>query len=180
MRLKMQTGNEKQQKERRIGMKQGETLRLCSRSEDVTRAGGILRGGGLVGIPTETVYGLAANALDAQAVGQIFAAKGRPQDNPLIVHVARWEDMLPLVTAVPEAAKALARDYWPGPLTMILPRSGRVPAVVSAGLDTVAIRMPSHPAARAVILAAGVPLAAPSANRSGSPSPTTAQHVLDD
>ena len=180
MRLKMQTGNEKQQKERRIGMKQGETLRLCSRSEDVTRAGEILRGGGLVGIPTETVYGLAANALDAQAVGRIFAAKGRPQDNPLIVHVARWEDMLPLVTAVPEAAKALARDYWPGPLTMILPRSGRVPAVVSAGLDTVAIRMPSHPAARAVILAAGVPLAAPSANRSGSPSPTTAQHVLDD
>lgn len=161
-------------------MEQGETLRLQNRPEDIVRAGEILRGGGLVGIPTETVYGLAANALDAQAVGRIFTAKGRPQDNPLIVHIARWEDMLPLVTEVPAAAEALEQDYWPGPLTMILPRSDRVPAAVSAGLGTVAIRMPSHPVARAVILAAGVPLAAPSANRSGSPSPTTAQHVLDD
>ena len=142
--------------------------------------GALLRAGGLIGIPTETVYGLAANALDGQAVAKIFQAKGRPQDNPLIVHIAAFSQLYPLVGEVPTQAIRLARAYWPGPLTMILPKSPAIPEEVSAGLDTVAVRMPSHPLARAIIQAAGVPLAAPSANLSGSPSPTTAQHVLAD
>ncbi len=148
--------------------------------DSVNAAANILKNGGLVAIPTETVYGLAANALDADAVAAIFAAKGRPQDNPLIVHIAEFEELTPLVTEVPEKARLLARAFWPGPLTIILKRSPLVPTVVSAGLDTVAVRMPSHPVARAIIKAAGVPLAAPSANLSGSPSPTCAQHVLED
>ncbi|MFA9381590.1 MAG: L-threonylcarbamoyladenylate synthase [Acetanaerobacterium sp.] len=148
--------------------------------EMVAQAGKLLAQGGLVAIPTETVYGLAANALDGQAVRAIFAAKGRPQDNPLIVHIADPEGLTPLVRELPQTALALAKAFWPGPLTMILGRSPLVPAIVSAGLDTVAVRMPSHPVARAIIRAAGVPLAAPSANRSGSPSPTTAAHVMDD
>lgn len=142
--------------------------------------GALLRGGGLAGIPTETVYGLAANALDGAAVANIFRAKGRPQDNPLIVHISAFSQLYPLVRAVPMQAVALARAYWPGPLTIILPKSPAIPDEVSAGLDTVAVRMPSHPLARAIIHAAGVPLAAPSANLSGSPSPTTVRHVLDD
>lgn len=142
--------------------------------------GGILRAGGLAGIPTETVYGLAANALDGRAVAKIFQAKGRPQDNPLIVHIAAFAQIYALVREIPMQAVALARAYWPGPLTMILPKSCVIPDAVSAGLRTVAVRMPSHPLARAIIQAAGVPLAAPSANLSGSPSPTTARHVLDD
>ncbi len=149
-------------------------------NQAIAEVGALLRAGGLAAIPTETVYGLAANALDADAVGKIFAAKGRPQDNPLIVHISTMEEMYPLVTAVPEQARRLADAFWPGPLTMILPRSERVPDVVSAGLPTVAIRMPSHPVARAIIRAAGVPLAAPSANSSGLPSPTNAKHVIDD
>ncbi len=139
-----------------------------------------MRSGELVAIPTETVYGLAANALDGGAVRRIFAAKGRPQDNPLIVHIADMEELPPLVAEVPELAEKLAKAYWPGPLTMIFRKSARIPDEVSAGLSTVAVRMPFHPLARAVIRAAGVPLAAPSANLSGSPSPTTAAHVLAD
>ncbi len=146
----------------------------------VEQAGKLLASGALVAIPTETVYGLAANALDEQAVSGIFVAKGRPQDNPLIVHIADIGELAALVQSIPPKAMALAQAFWPGPLTMILRRAEQVPRIVSAGLDTVAVRMPSHPVALAVIRAAGVPLAAPSANRSGSPSPTTAAHVMHD
>ncbi len=144
------------------------------------QAGKILREGGLVAIPTETVYGLAANAFDGEAAAKIFEAKGRPQDNPLIVHISSLEQLTELVSEVPEAAYRLAEKFWPGPLSIIMPKSDRIPEQVSGGLDTVAVRMPSHPAAAAVITAAGVPLAAPSANLSGSPSPTTADHVVRD
>lgn len=140
----------------------------------------ILKNGGLVAIPTETVYGLAANALDGAAVAKIFRAKGRPMDNPLIVHIGKFDEIYPLVRSVPEKAKALAEAYWPGPLTIILPKSDIIPDEVSAGLDTVAVRMPSHPTAHEIIELSGCPLAAPSANSSGLPSPTTAQHVMDD
>ena len=134
-----------------------------------------------MGAPTETVYGLGANALDADAVRSIFEAKGRPGDNPLIVHVPDESWIAPLIDGpLPDAARKLARAYWPGPMTLILPRSDRVPDAVTAGLDTVGIRMPAHEAARALIEAAGRPIAAPSANRSGRPSPTTAAHVLQD
>ena len=146
----------------------------------VAEAARILREGGIVAIPTETVYGLAANAYDANAIVRVFEAKGRPQDNPLIVHISAFDQLADLVTDIPDEAKKLADAFWPGPLTMVLPRSDRLPACVSAGLDTVAVRMPSHPVARAVIDQSGCPLAAPSANRSGRPSPTTAQHVIDD
>lgn len=143
-------------------------------------AAGLLRAGELVAIPTETVYGLAANALGGAAVKNIFAAKGRPQDNPLIVHIAETEEIIPLVKNFDERARALAKAYWPGPLTMILPKSDIIPDEVCAGLDTVAIRMPSHPVAHEIIKKCGFPLAAPSANTSGKPSPTTAAHVMND
>lgn len=156
------------------------TILLKSSQESAAQAGEILRSGGLVAIPTETVYGLAANALNSEAVKNIFRAKGRPGDNPLIVHIAEFEDIYPLVTHVPESAKALAEAFWSGPLTIVLPKSDLVPETVSGGLDTVAIRMPSHPDARAIIKSAGVPLAAPSANTSGKPSPTDAESVLAD
>ena len=149
-------------------------------TEKIEAAAKILRNGGVVAIPTETVYGLAANALDGAAVSKIFEAKGRPQDNPLIVHIACMQSLYPLVKQVPQTALNLADAFWPGPLTIVLPKTGLIPPEVSAGLDTVALRMPAHPIARAVIKAAGVPLAAPSANVSGSPSPTTARHVLED
>ena len=149
-------------------------------TEAIEKAGELLRAGEVVAIPTETVYGLAANAYDGNAVSKIFKAKGRPQDNPLIVHIAKVEMLSDLVSEVPEAAKKLAAAFWPGPLTMILPKSEKIPDAVSAGLPTVAVRMPSHPVAHAVIEAAGVPLAAPSANLSGSPSPTNAKYVLED
>lgn len=140
----------------------------------------ILERGGLVAIPTETVYGLAANAFDEKAVADIFKAKGRPQDNPLIVHISDY-DMLQIVAKdVPKKALELAQKFWPGPLTMVLPRKDEVPPSVSAGLDTVAVRMPSNEVARELIKKSGLPLAAPSANLSGSPSPTTADHVLSD
>ena len=142
--------------------------------------GGILRDGGIVGIPTETFYGLAANAFDGSAVAKIFKAKGRPQDNPLIVHISEISQLDTVVSSVPEGAYALAEKFWPGPLSIIMPKGDRIPDEVSCGLETVAVRMPSHTAARAIISAAGVPLAAPSANLSGSPSPTTVQHVIDD
>jgi L-threonylcarbamoyladenylate synthase len=146
----------------------------------IEEAARIIRNGGLVGMPTETVYGLAANALDAKAVAKIFEAKGRPQDNPLIVHISDFEQIRRLVKSVPESAEKLAKAYWPGPMTMVLEKSDLIPEIVSAGLPTVGIRFPSHPAAQALITAAGVPIAAPSANRSGLPSTTTAEHVMRD
>lgn len=149
-------------------------------TESIDRAAALLRAGEVVGIPTETVYGLAANAFDETAVAKIFKAKGRPQDNPLIVHISAFEEIRELVSDVPEAAKKLADAFWPGPLTIILPKSSKIPDAVSAGLPSVAVRMPSHPVARAVIQKADVPLAAPSANLSGSPSPTNAKTVFDD
>lgn len=146
----------------------------------IERAGLILRQGELVAFPTETVYGLGASALDARAVKAIFGAKGRPADNPLIVHVARPGDLDSLVDQVPEAAQELVQAFWPGPLTLVLAGGGGLPDEISAGLGTVAVRMPSHPVALALIAAARVPVAAPSANLSGRPSPTTADHVLTD
>lgn len=158
-----------------------ETLFLkAHNTHDIERAGEILREGGLVAIPTETVYGLAADALNGAAVKKIFAAKGRPADNPLIVHISGLSQLAPLVKEIPEAARKLADAFWPGPLTIILEKSELVPRETSGGLDTVAVRMPRHPAARAVIEAAGVPLAAPSANLSGRPSPTAFAHVRED
>lgn len=146
----------------------------------VAEAARLLRAGEVVAIPTETVYGLAANALDGQAVKKIFAAKGRPQDNPLISHVASMDMLADVWAEVTPQAQALARAFWPGPLTIILPRAARVADEVCAGLPTASVRWPSHPAAQRIIRAAGVPLAAPSANLSGSPSPTTARDVLAD
>lgn len=143
-------------------------------------AGKLLSEGELVAIPTETVYGLAANALDENAVKRIFEVKGRPQDNPLIVHIAELSMWESLVTEVSERAKKLAKAFWPGPLTIILPKSDIVPDVTTAGGDTVAVRMPSHEGARAIIKASGVPIAAPSANLSGLPSPTSALHCMRD
>ena len=131
-------------------------------------------------MPTETVYGLAADALNGKAVAKIFKAKGRPMDNPLIVHIAEIEDLERLAAEFPEKARLLASRFWPGPLTMVLPKSELIPVEVSAGLDTVGIRFPAHPLAQELIRESGTPLAAPSANRSGIPSPTTAQHVLRD
>ena len=148
--------------------------------ENIKAAAKIIYDGGLVAFPTETVYGLGANALNESAVKNIFIAKGRPQDNPLIVHVDSIEMMMPLVKGFSENAKKLAEQFWPGPLTIIMNRSELVPSIVSAGLDTVAIRMPSNEIARELITKAGVPIAAPSANLSGSPSPTSAKYVVDD
>ena len=157
-----------------------ETRLLAADYDGIHTAGALLKNGELVAIPTETVYGLAANALDAQAVLRIFEAKGRPGDNPLIVHIADIAEWAPLVTHIPAKAKALADAFWPGPLTIILPAAPCVPQAVTAGLTTVAVRFPAHPVAQAVIKAANCPLAAPSANRSGSPSPTTAARVMED
>ena len=158
-----------------------ETKLLGCSEPELEEAAGILRRGGLVGIPTETVYGLAANALSPEAARRIYAAKGRPSDNPLIVHIAAPSEMRPLVRGgIPPAALKLAEAFWPGPLTIILPKSGLVPKETSGGLDTVAIRMPAHPVARHIISLCGLPLAAPSANTSGLPSPTSARHVLED
>lgn len=143
-------------------------------------AAGILRGGGTVIFPTETVYGLGANALSDEAVRKIFAAKGRPSDNPVIIHIAEWPQIYDVVSVVSVAAERLAEAFWPGPLTMILPKSRTVPAVVTGGLETVAVRLPEHPVARKLIALSGVPVAAPSANLSGKPSPTAEAHVLQD
>ncbi len=148
--------------------------------EAIAQAAAALAAGGLVAFPTETVYGLGADALNAAAVTRIFEAKGRPADNPIIVHIANAAALAGLVTAVPLAAQTLMARCWPGPLTLVLPSSAAVPAVTRGGLSTVAVRMPSHPVALALIRAAGRSIAAPSANRSGRPSPTTAQHVLAD
>ncbi len=140
----------------------------------------ILHRGGVVAFPTETVYGLGANALDGRAVRRIFRAKGRPADNPLIVHIANFRDIKDLVAYLPPRATLLMQSFWPGPLTLIMPRSELIPDIVTAGLDTVGIRMPSHPVARALIRGAHLPIAAPSANISGRPSPTTGPDVLRD
>ncbi|MBQ9517137.1 MAG: threonylcarbamoyl-AMP synthase [Eubacterium sp.] len=156
------------------------TLLLSTSEQDISAAGAIIRSGGLVAFPTETVYGLGANALDENAVKSIYAAKGRPSDNPLIVHVAKKEDIAPLVQEITPQAKALIDAFFPAPLTVILPKSDIIPNATSGGLGTVAIRMPQNEVARAVIAAAGVPVAAPSANTSGLPSPTKAKYVIDD
>lgn len=146
----------------------------------IREAGLRIKRGETVAFPTETVYGLGANALSNEAVQKIFEAKGRPGDNPLIVHISDRVQLKDLVLSVPREAEALMDAFWPGPLTIVFPASGRVADKVTAGLPTVAVRMPDHPVARALIEAAGVPIAAPSANRSGRPSPTTAAHVLED
>lgn len=140
----------------------------------------IIKNGGLVAFPTETVYGLGGNAFDAEVSKKIYAAKGRPSDNPLIVHIAKIEDLYKVAAYVPENAVKLAEKFWPGPLTMILKKNSIVPDETTGGLDTVAVRMPSHPGALRFIEAAGVPIAAPSANASGRPSPTLAEHVMQD
>lgn len=148
--------------------------------KDIEAAAAILRAGGLVGIPTETVYGLGANGLDPAAVRRIFEAKGRPQDNPLILHIPDPSWLERYCRDVPAAARRLAEQFWPGPLTMILPRRTLVPDEVTCGLETVGVRCPDHPVTLAIIRAAGVPVAAPSGNRSGRPSPTCARHMLED
>ena len=157
-----------------------ETIFCKADEEAVRKAGEILRNGGLVAFPTETVYGLGANALDEKAAARIYAAKGRPSDNPLIVHITRREALGRIVTEVPEAAERLMDAFWPGPMTLIFQKSPEVPYGTTGGLDTVAVRMPSHPVARAVIEAGGGYIAAPSANTSGRPSPTKASHVAED
>ncbi len=149
-------------------------------AEALAEAAAILRAGGLVAFPTETVYGLGARAYDASAARRVYKAKGRPSDNPLIVHVADEEMLLDVVARVTPLARRLIDAFWPGPLTLILEKSARVPSAVTAGGRTVAVRCPGHPAARALIRALGEPVAAPSANLSGRPSPTTAAHVLRD
>ena len=148
--------------------------------QTIETAAGIIKNGGLVAMPTETVYGLAANALDESAVASIFAAKDRPADNPLILHICDMGILNDIAENIPDTALRLAEKFWPGPLTMILKRKSNIPAICSAGLDTVAVRFPSNPVATALIKAAGVPLAAPSANCSGRPSPTKAEHVISD
>ncbi len=147
---------------------------------DIPAAAAILREGGLLGIPTETVYGLGANGLNAEAVRHIFEAKGRPQDNPLILHIPDASWLSRYCHDVPASACALAERFWPGPLTMILPRREIVPDAVTCGLDTVGVRCPDHPVTLEIIRAAAVPVAAPSGNRSGRPSPTCARHMLED
>ncbi|MDE7224728.1 MAG: threonylcarbamoyl-AMP synthase [Acetatifactor sp.] len=143
-------------------------------------AGKVLRQGGLVAFPTETVYGLGGDALNPESSRKIYSAKGRPSDNPLIVHIARIEDLAPIVGQVTEEAMLLAQAFWPGPLTMVLPKSERVPYETTGGLQTVAVRMPSHPVARRLIICGGGYVAAPSANLSGRPSPTAARYVIED
>lgn len=155
-------------------------VRKADCAESYIEAAKILQQGGLVAFPTETVYGLGGNALDPEAAKKIYAAKGRPSDNPLIVHIAKKENLSELAKEVPERAWILAKHFWPGPLTMILPKSDKVPFGTTGGLDTVAVRMPNHPVALRLIEEAGVFIAAPSANISGKPSGTMAEHVIED
>ncbi len=149
-------------------------------AKGIARAAAVLRNGGLVAFPTETVYGLGAHALDPAAVRRVFDVKGRPAADPLIVHIDSLGSLAPLVEAIPDVARRLASRFWPGPLTLVLRRSNRVPDEVTAGLDTVAVRVPAHPVAAALLEAAAVPVAAPSANLFSRPSPTRAAHVLQD
>ncbi|MCM1568050.1 MAG: L-threonylcarbamoyladenylate synthase [Roseburia sp.] len=148
--------------------------------EALRRAGEILKKGGLVAFPTETVYGLGGDALNPDSARKIYAAKGRPSDNPLIIHICRFEDIYKITTHVPKEAKRLAEAYWPGPMTMILPKADCVPGETTGGLDTVAVRMPAHKTALKMIAYAGGYVAAPSANASGKPSPTLAKYVAED
>ena len=158
-----------------------ETLLLSAAAPETPQiAADIIKKGGLVAIPTETVYGLGANGLDEQAVIKIFEAKGRPQDNPLILHVAEPAEMEKFCHHIPKNAYLLAEKFWPGPLTMVLPARDIVPRRTTAGLDTVAVRCPDNDTTRQIIRLSGVPIAAPSANISGKPSTTTAQHVFHD
>ena len=150
------------------------------RDEELEEACRILQKGGLVAFPTETVYGLGGDAMHPEASAKIYAAKGRPSDNPLIVHIADMDALEDIAQSVPEAAVKLADHFWPGPLTMIFPKKEAVPKSTTGGLETVAVRMPSHPVARALIRESGVYIAAPSANTSGRPSPTKAEHVKED
>ena len=150
------------------------------KEEELEEAARILREGGLVAFPTETVYGLGANALDEEAAKKIYAAKGRPSDNPLIAHISSPEELKPLAAEIPDMAKKLMDCYWPGPMTLVFKKTDLVPYGTTGGLDTVAVRMPSDPVAKTLIRLAGVPIAAPSANSSGRPSPTTADHVWQD
>lgn len=150
------------------------------RNEELTEACQILRHEGLVAFPTETVYGLGGNAMHPEAAAKIYAAKGRPSDNPLIIHIADREALQDIAVEVPEKAKRLAEAFWPGPLTMIFQKKQQVPYSTTGGLDTVAVRMPSHPVALELIRQSGVYIAAPSANKSGRPSPTKADHVIED
>ena len=140
----------------------------------------LLQQGEVVAFPTETVYGLGADGLNGEACRKIFAAKGRPADNPLILHISEKEEILPLTSGLSPMAEKLMEAFWPGPMTLIVPKSDRIPEVVTAGQETVAVRFPSNPVARALIRLTGRPLAAPSANKSGKPSPTNAQDVLQD
>jgi L-threonylcarbamoyladenylate synthase len=154
--------------------------RWSTDAEGLSRAAAALRAGRLVGMPTETVYGLAGNALDAAVVADIFAAKQRPTFDPLIVHTARAAEAWSLAREIPPMAERLADAFWPGPLTLVLPRQPGIPDLLSAGLDTLALRVPAHPVSRALIREAGFPLAAPSANRFGRISPTRAEHVIEE
>ncbi|MEZ0394815.1 MAG: L-threonylcarbamoyladenylate synthase [Anaerolineales bacterium] len=153
---------------------------LPATPENIRRAAETLQSGGLVAFPTETVYGLGANAFDETAVGRIFAAKGRPAADPLIVHLSRVAELTGVARLIPPLALRLAEAFWPGPLTLILPKNPAIPALVTSGLETVAVRVPNHPLALALLQAAALPIAAPSANRFGHISPTTAQHVWQD
>ncbi len=155
------------------------TRLLPADSASLGYASSLLRNGELVAFPTETVYGLGANALNPEAVLSIFEAKGRPADNPLIVHI-HDRSQLDSLCEIPQRAPVLMDAFWPGPLTLLFPRKPAIPDQVTAGLPTVAIRMPSHPVAAALLKTCGLPVAAPSANRSGRPSPTAARHVLED
>lgn len=156
------------------------TVLLSDTEADLEQAAAWIQKGEVVGMPTETVYGLAADACNPEAVKKVFAAKGRPADNPLIVHISEMEQLSSLVESIPELAYHLAECFWPGPLTMIFPKKSCIPSITSGGLDTVGIRMPAHPIARRLITLSGKAIAAPSGNRSGYPSPTMAAHMLHD
>lgn len=157
-----------------------ETIVEKAEADSIRKAGEILKRGGLVAFPTETVYGLGANGLDSEAAAKIYAAKGRPSDNPLIIHITNRKALDTIVTRVSDKAEKLMEAFWPGPLTLIFPKSEIVPYGTTGGLETVAVRMPSHPIALAVVEAGGGYIAAPSANTSGKPSPTRAEHVWED
>lgn len=157
-----------------------DTRILGTTEADIRQAAEIIRNGGLVAFPTETVYGLGADALNAEAVGKVYAAKGRPSDNPMIVHISHKADMKKLTDGITPDVEALMDAFWPGPLTMVVPAKEIIPRVTTGGLATVGVRMPEDPTARALITEAGVPIAAPSANLSGKPSPTRCIHVVED
>lgn len=157
-----------------------DTKLFHTEAKDIEEAGRIIRDGGLVAFPTETVYGLGASAYDADAAEKIYAAKGRPSDNPLIVHICKKEQLEEIAVEIPEAARLAIDTFMPGPMTIILRKKNVIPDTVTAGLNTVAVRFPANETAQRLIEAAGVPVAAPSANLSGKPSPTKAKHVIDD